>query len=188
MKNIFEQFVNLNLASKFFLVVVILGGFSTVSSGQIIKPFTQRTSSYSPSKKIYNIKGDYTMIGNTNLTLNNYGDNTNNSNNTMVYVDIDGDASTLNSSSANLAFSTENGAIPSCSNIIYAGLYWTGRAHDGTSANTFTVTKNSVTKTFNRLSASKAREPFHIRILPPMQTTSIIQLQRMGTCTQHMLK
>ena len=34
-------------------------------------------------------------------------------------------------SSATLQFSAENDANPECTNIIYAGLYWTGRAHDG---------------------------------------------------------
>ncbi len=83
------------------------------------------------------------MIGNTNLTLVNYGDEIPNSNNDMKYVDVDGDASTWNSSSSNLSLSTENGAIPSCSNIIYAGLYWTGRASNGASSpNVFTVTRN----------------------------------------------
>ncbi|GAB1454297.1 hypothetical protein MASR2M47_43530 [Draconibacterium sp.] len=70
-------------------------------------------------------------MGNTNLTLQTYSDDEPNSNNNMVYVDVDGDANTKNSSSATLQFSTENGAVPACSNIIYAGLYWTGRAHDG---------------------------------------------------------
>ncbi|MDP2161487.1 MAG: hypothetical protein Q8K02_13460, partial [Flavobacterium sp.] len=88
-----------------------------------------------------NVKGDFTMIGNTNLTLANYGDETSN-NNIMQYVDIDGDANTWNSSSANLSLSTENGANPACSNIVYAGLYWTGRASDGSSSPTvFTVEK-----------------------------------------------
>ena len=105
-----------------------------VANSQIRKAFTQRTSSYSPTKKIYNIKGDFTMIGNTNLTLRDYDATTSeepNSNNDMKYVDIDSDPTTVNSSSATLGFSTENGAIASCSNIIYAGLYWSGRPHDG---------------------------------------------------------
>src|SRR5690606_10131724 len=38
-----------------------------------------------------------------------------------------------------LNFSEENDADPSCSNIIYAGLYWTGRANTGNQ--TFEVTK-----------------------------------------------
>jgi len=127
--------------------------FSNISfsQGQIKVPFTQRTSSYSPSKKIYSIKGDFTMIGNTNLTLQNYNDNSQNGNNYMVYVDVDNEPNTWNSSSATLNFSTENGAVPSCSNIIYAGLYWTGRASDNSpSDNTFSIKKNGVTKIFNK--------------------------------------
>ena len=131
-------------ARTIFLVIVILAGLSQYTSAQVLKAFTQRTSSYTPTKNIYNIKGDFTMIGNTNLTLDpSITDrNSQNGNNNMVYVDVDGDPSTFNSSSANLTFSTENGAIPSCSNIIYAGLYWTGRTDDGTSPNTFSVTKS----------------------------------------------
>ena len=108
-----------------FQVFLLLIVFS--SSAQVRVPFTQRTSQYSPTKKIYNIKGDFAMIGNTNLTLVNYSD-TNNNANAMRYVDVDADTNTFNSSSANLTLSTENGAVPSCSNIVYAGLYWTGRA------------------------------------------------------------
>ena len=106
------------------------------SNAQVLVPFAQRTSTYPPHTKIYNIKGDFQMIGNTNLTLVNYSDDGNNSGN-MKYVDVDNVPGTLNSSSATLEFSTEEGAIPECSNIIYAGLYWIGRAHSGTSPNTF---------------------------------------------------
>ncbi|MCD8518857.1 MAG: DUF11 domain-containing protein [Flavobacterium sp.] len=113
--------------------------------------FTPREPIASPSTSIFNIKGDFTLIGNTNLTLNNYDVNEPNSNNNMIYVDIDGDSNTFNSSSANLTFSTENGAIPECSKVVFAGLYWTGRASDGAnSPDIFNVTKNSVTKTFNK--------------------------------------
>lgn len=111
------------------------------SNAQVIVPFTQRTSTYSPTTKIYNIRGDFQMIGNTNMTLQSYSDDGNNSSD-MIYVDVDGLPNTLNSSSATLQFPIENGMIPACSNIIYAGLYWIGRAHDGTSANTFSVTKS----------------------------------------------
>ncbi|GAP69544.1 hypothetical protein BA6E_1153 [Bacteroidales bacterium 6E] len=112
---------------------------SLTSIAQVRVDFKQRESIYTPGKKIYNIKGDFQMIGNTNLTLQDYSDGGNNSS-SMEYVDIDGDATTLNSSSATLNFSNENGATPECSNIIYAGLYWTGRAHDGgTSPGTFMV-------------------------------------------------
>ncbi|MBN8566890.1 MAG: hypothetical protein J0M25_09185, partial [Flavobacteriales bacterium] len=120
------------------LLMVLLGNLFFVQA-QVRVPFTQRTSVYTPGKTIYNVKGDFTMIGNTNLTLVNYGDETSNNNN-MQYVDIDNDANTWNSSSANLVLSTENGANPACSNIVYAGLYWTGRASNSdTSPTVFTV-------------------------------------------------
>lgn len=117
---------------------------------QLVKPFTQRTSPSNPGVTIYNLKGDFTMIGNTNLTLQNYGDNTGN-NNSMVFVDIDGDASTLNSSSSYLSLSGGNGGSAQCSEVVYAGLYWTGRAHNGTnSPNEFSVTKGGITSVLNK--------------------------------------
>ena len=131
---------------KLMVFVVIILSTIFNSYGQVRVPFAPRTATASPSKTVYAIKGDFTMIGNTNLTLASYSDNGYNDDD-MKYVDIDGDSNTWNSSSATLNFSTENGAIPSCSNIIYAGLYWTGRASDsGSSADIFTITKNSVGK------------------------------------------
>ena len=103
---------------------------------QIQTPFRQRTSIFSPEKKIYRVQGDYTMIGNTNLTLSStsldgYNDNDiPNSNNTLKYVDVDNDANTFNSSTAALTFSQEYGANPNCTEVVYAGLYWTGRTND----------------------------------------------------------
>lgn len=126
---------------------------TSAATAQVEKPFLQRTSQYTPEKKIYNVKGDFAMIGNTSMTLQNYGDQRQNGNNVMEYVDIDpatlnglGGIPTFNSSSATLTFSNENGAIPECSNIIFAGLYWTGRAANSSpSANQFSVTKDIVT-------------------------------------------
>ncbi len=115
------------------MYLLLLLFYSITSFSQVV-PFKQRTSIYSPNKKIYNINGDFTMIGNTNLTLQNYVDNVNNNNSIMRFVDVDGDPNTFNSSSATLQLSTENNANPSCSNIIYAGLYWTGKSKD---VNTF---------------------------------------------------
>lgn len=120
-------------------------------------PFKIRTSSSTPLQKNYSINGDFSFIGNTNLSLVDYDDNGNNNNNLMQYIDIDNDPSTWNSSSANLYFSNENGSLDSCTEIRYAGLYWTGRsAPDGaaSSPNEFTVTKNIdgtiTTKSFNK--------------------------------------
>lgn len=140
------------------LILVFLGFISTSATAQICVPFTQRTSQYTPTKTLYNLRGDFTMVGNTNLTLLNYGDFTQNGNNMMVYTDVDSPEltgldglPTFNSSSAMLNFSTENDAVPECSNIVYAGLYWTGRAKNiGPSPNTFPVTKNGITKNFDK--------------------------------------
>ena len=124
------------------ITVILMGLLLALSlPAQVIKTFNQRTSVYTPTKKVYSIKGDYNMIGNTNLTLQTYTQEGQNGNSSMVYVDIDGDPNTLNSSSAVLDLSAENGALPACSKILYAGLYWTGRAHDGSSPNTFPVSK-----------------------------------------------
>jgi hypothetical protein len=65
------------------------------------------------------------MIGNTNLTLKPYSNNSNNNGNSMIYVDVDSDSNTYNSSSSTLSLSTENGASPSCATIllqVYIGL------------------------------------------------------------------
>ncbi|WP_321996537.1 gliding motility-associated C-terminal domain-containing protein [Draconibacterium orientale] len=114
------------------LSLILLG---ITSTAQVRVPFEPRSSEFTPNKTTYSIKGDFTMIGNTNLTLRRYADNKNNSQNDMIYVDKDTDGGTQNSSSANLQFSTENGAFPECSNVIYAGLYWTGRMDYGYSLN-----------------------------------------------------
>lgn len=133
-----------NLLRKFSVLLSFLLLLSDASA-QLLVPFTQRTSPVNPGVTIYNVKGDFTMIGNTNLTLQNYGDNTSN-NNPMIYVDVDNDNSTLNSSSAKLSLNGGNTSNGSCSQVVYAGLYWTGRAHDGAnSPNNFSVTKNGVT-------------------------------------------
>ena len=136
----FQQYYNKKIRLSVVLTGILL--FLSFSlSAQVIKSFNQRTSVYTPTKKVYSVKGDYNMIGNTNMTLQTYALEGQNGSNNMVYVDIDGDPNTLNSSSAVLGLSTENGALPACSKILYAGLYWTGRAHDGTSPNTFSVSK-----------------------------------------------
>ncbi len=89
---------------------------SVTSIAQNLVPFSPR---YDQA-----IKGDMLLIGNSNVGLhpiNPYNGNATNDNaNAAVYVDIDGDPTTFNSSSANLD-------VPSdlnCYQIVYAGLYW----------------------------------------------------------------
>ncbi|WP_111307194.1 gliding motility-associated C-terminal domain-containing protein [Confluentibacter sediminis] len=147
-----DTFTNSNSIRLVLLAVLILT-CTFKSYGQVRVPFTPRTSITTPSSTVYHVKGDFTMIGNTNLTLETYSDEGTNESN-MEYVDVDDDDTTLNSSSATLTLSNEDGAIPECSNIIYAGLYWTGRAfaEGQTDTNTFQVTKNSLTKTLDKRS------------------------------------
>ena len=118
------------IALVLFLLVHIQMKAQAVTSPQV--PFSQRTSVATPAKTIYNIKGDFTMLGNTNLTLKTYSNTTNNEPGPMIYVDIDGDPSTLNSSMATLELSNsgENDADQDCSKVVFAGLYWTGKSDD----------------------------------------------------------
>ncbi|MBD0725383.1 hypothetical protein B6A10_09350 [Flavobacterium sp. L1I52] len=128
-----------NIYILLLLLILLIPVLSTKTVAQVRKSFTQRTASATPTKTIYNIKGDFTMLGNTNLTLKTYGNTTDNDGE-MIYVDIDGDSNTWNSSSADLQLSTENGATPACSTILFAGLYWTGKSDD---SDTFTVSKQT---------------------------------------------
>ena len=146
MKNLYFNSIVKKL-KHLVVLLVILFGFSNAINAQVKKAFTQRTSSFSPAKKIYNVKGDFTMLGNTCLTLQNYSNTTNNNNQSMIYVDTDSDTNTFNSSSSTLDIPVENGSTPSCSSIVFAGLYWTGK---GSPNATFNVTKGSITKTFNK--------------------------------------
>ncbi|MGC4039747.1 MAG: gliding motility-associated C-terminal domain-containing protein, partial [Flavobacterium sp.] len=141
MKNLYFNSIVKNL-KHIVVLLAILFGFSNTINAQVKKTFTQRTSQYSPTKKIYNVKGDFTMLGNTCLTPQFYTATTNNNDATMVYVDVDSDANTFNSSTSTLVFNSENGSVPACSNIVYAGLYWTGRSAPNT---TFTATKTFLT-------------------------------------------
>jgi hypothetical protein len=145
-----KTFANLKPIKLLVVFAVLLVSSIYNSFGQVRVPFTPRASDFTPTKTNYTIKGDFTMIGNTNLKLAGYTYPTNVANdNDMEYVDIDGDVNTWNSSSSTLTFPVENNSIPECSNIIYAGLYWTGRAFgDGeTDSETFQVTKSIPTGT-----------------------------------------
>ncbi|ULC58109.1 gliding motility-associated C-terminal domain-containing protein [Flaviramulus sp. BrNp1-15] len=144
---------------KLLLFITLVISTTFFSYGQVV--FSPRTSDATPTREVYSVKGDFSMIGNTNLTLVNYS-NTADNDDDMQFVDVDGIASTFNSSSASLTFSDENGAKQQCSNILYAGLYWVGRADTGAdpnldgdnNPNTFNVTKDGVTKSFDKRNVS----------------------------------
>ena len=129
------------------LSTLLLLVLSTNATAQVVKDFTQRTSAHAQPAyvkpgsggKIYNLRGDFKMAGNTNLTLVNYaedGDASNNSND-LKYVDIDLDGTTINSSSSFLDITND-----ACTEIVYAGLYWSGRANTG--SRTFSATNSGV--------------------------------------------
>lgn len=103
-----ENQTYLLIFSIFFLLLT-----SFVSKAQTTIPFAKRFETAG-------INGDLTIIGNSILGPSvdtPYDGTTNNNFIDMVFVDIDGDAATFNSSSAN--FSTDN-----CNRVVYAGLYW----------------------------------------------------------------
>jgi gliding motility-associated-like protein len=133
-----------------YLFLILLGSAFNANA-QVIVPFKERTSSYTPTTKTYHVKGNFTMMGNTNLTLQNYSETETNGTNSMVFVDVDNDADTFNSSSSTLVLPTDSGTNLDCSKVIFAGLYWTGRTTgEGYSPNPISVTKNSVTKTLDK--------------------------------------
>lgn len=157
MKSFNAIFTGTLMLRQVTMVTLLTCGLCFVASAQVRVPFEIRTPSSNPLQRIYSINGDYSFIGNTNLTLVNYGLTTNNNNNAMQYVDVDNDPNTWNSSSADLLFSNENNAAASCSKIKFAGLYWTGRCtSDGAASSPmeFSINKNingtSVTKNFNK--------------------------------------
>lgn len=120
-----------------FLIVFI--GIGLSSYAQVVNkvPFTLRTSPNSPAGShengIYNLRGDFTMIGNANLfDERQWSSGTpveNNSNNgRMAFYKLSGDPSNIsNSSSASLVHPA--GFSQTCSQIVFAGLYWFGRGN-----------------------------------------------------------
>ncbi|TDQ76046.1 hypothetical protein [Sphingobacterium yanglingense] len=137
-----------SLLVLFVFSLLVLNPFSTIA--QIRKTFEPRQSTKAPlpytNVKNYNLQGDFLMLGNTSLTLSSYIVNRDNSNNSMIYVDVDGDNSTVNSSTAALVLPGGE-----CTEVIYAGLYWSGRAHNGGSSNDeFTVKKNNINYALNK--------------------------------------
>ncbi|WP_115462918.1 T9SS type B sorting domain-containing protein [Winogradskyella aurantiaca] len=94
------------------LVILLVTVFQ--AKGQNYEPFTPRFNQ--------DVKGDIILIGNNILGPDNNAFNdlsVYNHNVDMQYIDIDTDASTFSSSSADLTIPN-----PNCYRIIYAGLYW----------------------------------------------------------------
>ncbi|MFG6685195.1 T9SS type B sorting domain-containing protein [Mariniflexile sp. HNIBRBA6329] len=109
-----------------FIVVLLLNFYSYA---QTYKPFTVR-------EKV-DVRGSMLVIGNNILSKDNLPVNDNVSVNqsiNMQYVDIDGDASTFSSSSADLILSDhKDGSATTCYRVAYAGLYWSAMLKSGES-------------------------------------------------------
>ena len=111
-----------------FLGIILLLPFAAMAQNNTPdKPFTPRHSIYYPTTDVYHIKGDFQVIANANMyqTGGTYGDNHTGQ---LHYNDVDDDPRTVNSTSAELQFSDELGADPTCSKVLFAGLYWCGKA------------------------------------------------------------
>ncbi len=105
------------MVRKLSILLLLVLLFGSYCEAQVQAPFTVRFSE--------SMEGDFTIIGNNMISrtptgnFNGGGDNHNFFNN--VYVDIDSDPATFNSSSAN--FSNPNVSL-SCISVFKAYLYW----------------------------------------------------------------
>uniref|UniRef100_UPI001F58CDB8 beta strand repeat-containing protein n=1 Tax=Aestuariivivens insulae TaxID=1621988 RepID=UPI001F58CDB8 len=110
-----------------FLCFLLLG-FSGVA--QTYEPFSLR--------KNVEVRGSMLVIGNTILGENNNDFNDlsrDNQDVSMQYIDIDGDASTFSSSSADLSLHLqEDGSATTCYRVAYAALYWGAILQSGSRA------------------------------------------------------
>jgi gliding motility-associated-like protein len=110
-----------NFTSQKLRILFLIGFFLTCLSAIAQTPVAPGFSARLPGGSM-RVKGDVLFVGNNILNRSPnpntaYDGNTDNNGQTMEYIDIDGDSSTRNSSSANLTLTT-------CDRVVYAGLYW----------------------------------------------------------------
>ena len=106
-------------SSQKLLTFLIFISLIQLSYGQLSVPFEPRLASGN-----IKVKGDLVYVANNIVGQKSdpnadYNGSASNQDVTMGYVDIDGDPNTFSSSSAELN-------APSCSAVVYAGLYWGG--------------------------------------------------------------
>ena len=108
-------------------LVALIIFLSLFSYAQTYKPFTVREN--------LDVKGSMLVIGNTILGQDNlpFNDLTkDNQDISMQYIDIDGDASTFSSSSADLLLPLQpDGNATTCYRVAYAALYWGAMLQSG---------------------------------------------------------
>jgi uncharacterized repeat protein (TIGR01451 family) len=112
------------VAALLAALFVLLG--AAPGHAQVVRGFTARTN--------VSLNGDITLIGNTlmscngngqcNNARNGTGNNVNNNDFNMQYVDVDADGTTFCSSRATLT-------LAATSTVIWAGLYWMGDSNNG---------------------------------------------------------
>jgi uncharacterized repeat protein (TIGR01451 family) len=101
------------------LIITFLIGVASESYGQyILRPPTSRFSRPSQRGNILYVANSIINTGAAAQTTENPPAGTSNNNGFLAnYIDIDGDATTFSSSSANLT-------LASCTQVLFAGLYW----------------------------------------------------------------
>lgn len=112
MKNTNQSIMSLGGMAKLFYFFAFLGlssitAFSQTTFNPVI--FTTQKNDVAPDG-VFRIRGDFSMIGNKNLTAIDATDGDNGAGTPMRYVDVDGVAATVNSSSVVFNFSTDEGA------------------------------------------------------------------------------
>ncbi|MDM1442658.1 DUF11 domain-containing protein [Myroides odoratimimus] len=110
--------------------------------GQVTKPFLPRKSKQAPAPYTnvgqYKLQGDFLMIGNVNQDYEKSSFNPTWDNKQILeFIDIDNDPTTVNSSMAELKL-----PAGSCSEVIYAGLYWIGSSETVSPVNVTVNGKN----------------------------------------------
>lgn len=107
----------------------------------------QTYKTFSVREKV-DVRGSMLVIGNNILGQSNQNFNDNRANNqdfSMQYIDIDGDASTFSSSSADLVLSDHpDGTSTDCYRVVFAGLYWSAMLKQGEDRSTITNVKFKV--------------------------------------------
>ena len=123
--------------SQKVLTLFLFIAFVSISHAQLSVPFEPRL----PEGNI-KVKGDLVYVANNIVSISSnpnaaYNGNSSNQNVTMNYIDIDEDSNTFSSSTAELN-------APSCSAVVYAGLYWGGIYRDTNRDDTYKSVKFKV--------------------------------------------
>jgi hypothetical protein len=129
---------NFTIKQNYFLLILVIPFTIYLSNCYYTSKLCREHQQQHLPKKLQ-CEGDFTMLGNTNLTLATYG-TTLTIINYMKFVDTDTDPATFNSSKATLELSNagENSSSQSCSTVLFAGLYWTGKS---SATDTFTASR-----------------------------------------------